>query len=127
MTKKVIKHALFTYATPDGGEAVALRGQTVDLSDEDVARGERFDAFTDGGAPQPVGQLSPYPLDGGQAEQDAWVTNGTVEEIVDAVGARPEIAASVVTAEQRRGASARKTLLSALSESTTSSVPTRKR
>lgn len=44
MAERTIKAHFFTY----GGRA-AFRGQTVDLSDEDIARGERLGAFEDGG------------------------------------------------------------------------------
>jgi len=115
-TKRKIRHALFTYGVPGGGQAVAFRGQTVDLLSEDVERGEKFDAFDSPGAePELAGDLAPFPKDGTDAERDSWVANGTIKEVTDAVAADPDIAEAVLAAEQRRGESARKTLLAALS------------
>lgn len=115
--KRTVRHALFTYALPGGGQAVAFRGQTVELSEEDAERGDALGAFTEGGdTPEPAGDLAPFPKEGTDAERDAWVRNGTVEEITNAVHDDPEIAPAVIAAEERRGSSARKTLLAALAE-----------
>jgi hypothetical protein len=115
--KRTIAHALFTYEPEDGGQAIALRGATVDLLPADIERGEKHQAFTAkaGQMPTPSGSTLPeYPKTGTPAEQDNWVTSGTVEEILAAVNADPAIADSVTAAEGRRKDSARKTLLEAL-------------
>jgi hypothetical protein len=119
LEKRTIQHSLFTYDLPGGGQAIALRGATVDLLPHDVERGEKFDAFTAkaGVLPEPSGSMLPvYPVDGSEAEQDAWVDSGSVQEILTAVAERPEIAASVIAAEQRRRDDARKTLLEPLAK-----------
>lgn len=117
---RTIRHGLFSYDLPDGGQAIAWRGDTVDLLPHDVERGERHQAFT-----ASVGQLPEPPAsstlpvlnpDASDAEADAWVESGTVQEILDAVNARPEILSAVIAAEQRRKDNARKTLLEALAK-----------
>jgi len=45
LQERVIQHGLFTYTGPDGSELIAYRGQTVALSESDIARGEKHDAF----------------------------------------------------------------------------------
>jgi hypothetical protein len=46
MADKIIKTASFWYAGPNGVERTALRGETVNITDEaDLERGERLDAF----------------------------------------------------------------------------------
>lgn len=115
--KRTIRHALFTYALPGGGEAIATRGHTVELGQADIERGERFGAFTDkvGEKPEPEGStLPPFPVEGSEAEADAWVVAGTVDEIVKAVNEDPSIAGAVLAAEQRRKDDARSTLLAAV-------------
>lgn len=115
--QRTIAHALFSYRLPGGGEAIAMRGQTVNLLPADIKRGERFGAFTQavGEKPTPTGSTLPgYPADESEAEQDAWVVAGTEDEILAAVNGKPEIVDSVIRAEQRRKDSARSTLLLAL-------------
>lgn len=117
--KRTIAHALFTYRDESGAEQIAFRGAEVDLAPADVARGEKHDAFVvEGDEPSRLGDLAEYPLGEGtdvpQAEQDAWVRAGKIDEIVAAVNARPEIAQSVLDAETRRGEQARKGLLTSL-------------
>lgn len=45
LTPRTVKHALFEYTDAEGRRSVALRGEQVRLSEADLARGERFDAF----------------------------------------------------------------------------------
>lgn len=46
MGNKIIKTGSFWYRGQDGVERTALRGETVDLTDDgDIERGERLDAF----------------------------------------------------------------------------------
>ena len=115
--KRTIAHALFTYVHPvHGGSGMAFRGDTVDLLADDIERGEKFDAFTDkvGVKPTPQGStLAGFPAEG-DAEQDAWVKSGTIEEIMTAVREDPAIAPKVLKAEERRKDQARKGLLEAL-------------
>ena len=114
--QRTIKHALFSYALPSGGEAIAFRGQTIDLLSDDITRGEKFGAFTAGVGELPTSQgslLPAYPVDN-QVEQDAWIVSGSEEEILSAVNAQPEIVDSVIAAEARRGDAARKPLLESL-------------
>lgn len=118
LERRTIRHNLFSYALPGGGEAIAFRGATVELMPADIARGEKFDAFTAnvGDSPDPPSgsSLPPFPVDGTDAEQLAWAESGTVPEIVAAVNAQPEIVTAVVNAEQRRKGDARKSLLETL-------------
>lgn len=120
LEKRTVRHGLFSYDLPGGGQAIAFRGSTVDLLPHDVERGEKFDAFTPnvGDSPDPPA-ASTLPVlnpDATDAEADAWVESGTVPEIVDAVNARPEILSAVLAAEQRRKGDARKSLLEALAK-----------
>lgn len=116
---RTIRHDMFTYDLPNGGQAIARRGDTVDLLPHDVKRGHRFEAFTakPGLLPEPAASTLPaFPLDGSMVEHDAWVGSGSVQEIITAVNLRPEILTTVVAAEQRRGDAARSTLLDALAK-----------
>jgi hypothetical protein len=116
---RTILHGMFTYDLPGGGQAIARRGDTVGLLPHDVERGERFHAFTakPGQLPEPAGSILPaFPIEGSEAEQDGWVGSGSVQEIITAVNARPEILTAVIAAEQRRGDAARTTLLAALAK-----------
>jgi hypothetical protein len=58
--------------------------------------------------------LPPFQADASDAEKMAWVESGTVQEIVAAVNAQPEILPAVIAAEESRKGDARKTLLDAL-------------
>lgn len=120
LEKRTIRHGMFSYDLPGGGQAIAMRGDTVDLLPHDVARGEKFDAFTAkvGQMPEPpaASTLPVLSAEASDAEADAWVESGTVPEIVDAVNARPEILSAVLAAEQRRKSDARKSLLEALAK-----------
>lgn len=118
LEERTIRHSLFTYDLPDGGQAIAMRGSTVQLLPHDIERGERFDAFTpDGELPEPSGSTLPgFPLEASEAEQDNWVGSASIQEILTAVGERPETLEPVLAAEQRRGDAARKTLLEALAK-----------
>lgn len=116
---RTIAHALFWYADPDQPkvERMARRGDTVDLLEADIARGEAHGAFTGKVGAEPEvsqGTLLDFPAEGSEADQDAWVTSGKVDEVVDYVRAHPEHVDLVLAAEQRRGDSARKTLLESL-------------
>lgn len=116
---RTIRHDMFTYDLPNGGQAIARRGDTVDLLPHDIERGHRFEAFTakPGLLPEPAASTLPaFPLDGSMVEHDAWVGSGSVQEIITAVNLRPEILTTVVAAEQRRGDAARSTLLDALAK-----------
>lgn len=120
LEQRTIRHGLFSYDLPGGGQAIAFRGSTVDLLPHDIERGEKFDAFTAkvGDSPDPPAS-STLPVlgeDASDAEANAWVESGTVQEIIDAVHARPEILPAVIAAEQRRKGDARKTLLDALAK-----------
>lgn len=42
--KRTVVHALFTYRDSDGVQQTALRGQTVELTDEELKRAERLEA-----------------------------------------------------------------------------------
>lgn len=41
---RIVRHALFTYRDEQGLERTALRGQTVELTDEELERAERLEA-----------------------------------------------------------------------------------
>lgn len=108
--KRTVRHALFEY---EKGTRIAFRGQEVELLPEDVERGERGDdpAVT-AGSLDPVGTLSAFPED--EAEQDRWLKEATVEEVLQEARRNPESADGILAAEERRGKDARKTLLTAL-------------
>jgi hypothetical protein len=117
MEKRTVQHNLFSYDLPAGGQAMAMRGETVDLLPHDVAKGERFNAFTakPGTLPEPAGSTLPaFPVDGSEAEQEGWVSSGSVQEILNEVALHPETLSLVIAAEQRRADASRKTLLDAL-------------
>lgn len=119
LEKRTIRHDLFAYDLPGGGQAIARRGDTVDLMAHDVTRGDKFEAFTGkvGATPDPptASTLPAFPIEGTEAEQDAWMDSGTVPEIVATVNADPAILTAVLAAEGRRGEDkARRSLLEAL-------------
>lgn len=116
--KRTIRHHLFSYDLPGGGNRIGFRGETVDLLAHDIARGEKFDAFTPKVGDEPDAPtnstLAALKSDASDEDMDGWVMSGSVSEIMAAVNGDPEKARQVLDAEQRRGDDARKTLLDPL-------------
>lgn len=53
--KRTVVHALLTYSDENGHELMALRGQEVELGDEELERAERFGAVVEGPLPAAPG------------------------------------------------------------------------
>lgn len=54
-TTRTVRHALFEYTDPKGVRRIASRGQQIEVSDEDLARGEEHGAlFGEDGPPNPI-------------------------------------------------------------------------
>lgn len=122
-TKRRVVHALFTYRDQAGGEAVAFRGDDIEVLAADLERGDKFGALAAPGAElEPAGDLVAYPLDGAKSEQDAWVRAAKVDEVIAAVNRDPGIAQSVLDAEERRGDQTRTTLVASLTTFIASNV-----
>jgi hypothetical protein len=121
-TKKTIAHALFWYRDPadEKVERLARRGDTVELLEADVKRGEEHGAFTAkvGQEPDaPTGSTLPdFPAEGSQQEQDSWVDAGKVDEILAYAAAHPDQRQAITDAESRRGDKARSTLIEGLAK-----------
>lgn len=82
MAKKTIRFASFKYTDKDGVHRVAFRGDTVNLPDSEVERGERVGAFGDPNA-APAGELDVLTADSTDEEFDAWVATAKNKEIED--------------------------------------------
>ena len=114
-TRRKVVHAVFTYDDGNGGQAIAFRGSLIDVLPADLERGEKFGALAAPVAELDAGgTLTVYPIDGTAAEQDAWVKSAKVDEVIAEVNRHPEIAQSVLDAEERRGDQARTTLVASL-------------
>lgn len=119
-TRKTISHALFWYLDGDGVERTALRGQTVDLIEADVTRGEEAGAFTTEVGDEPAApegsHLTPLTDTPSDAEYNAYVDSGLVDEVLAWAAEHPEHRTGLGDAESRRGDKARKTLITALAK-----------
>lgn len=72
MPKKLVIHALFTYTDPSSKQRrTAFRGDTINVSKEDAARGERFGAFGT------AADLVPAGLDEGVVDVPSQEPTGT--------------------------------------------------
>lgn len=45
MATRVVRHAVFAFVDPEGVNRLALRGQTIEIDGDELARGERFEAL----------------------------------------------------------------------------------
>jgi hypothetical protein len=121
-TSKTIAHALFWYTDPDDEkrERTALRGQTVDLLDADVARGEAAGAFTAEVGDEPDAptdsRMAPLPESPTDVEYDAYVDAAKVDEVLNWASEHPEHRKGLGDAESRRGDKARTTLIEGLAK-----------
>jgi hypothetical protein len=113
MAEKTIRIRFFTYNVEvdhpsDPGEKMimsqtAWRGETVDLNDADVKRGEAIHAFV-GSEPEEAESSAGVALDldsASDAELAEWIENDkpTVQEVVDAADGDPELADRLLDAE----------------------------
>lgn len=55
MSKRTVAHALFTYQDEKGGQRMALRGQEIELSGDELKRAEELGAVVDGDLDGPTG------------------------------------------------------------------------
>lgn len=62
--------------------------------------------------------LGAYPLAGSEADQDAWIANAKVGDVIGYVVEYPETGTSVLAAEQRKGEKARSSLIAELTKLT---------
>lgn len=125
MPERTIAHKAFTYSVPAPHptepdktiltERLARRGDTVDLDDRDVKRGEEHGAFV------PEGQVLPEigaPVDttvGSDDHLDDYVREHGVSEIVEHAGGDPTVARRLLDAENRvTGNDPRSTLVDGL-------------
>lgn len=105
MAKRTIAIRSYFYHTAEGAPATAMKGDTIDFSDEEVARGERLGAFTSkpskGGGAAPAaaiendadGQAAPA---GNENEIVTDPAAGTVDELVAYLTEnKPNVAATV--------------------------------
>lgn len=117
MAQRTIKTSAFRH----GGSKYALRGETVDLDEADIARGERGDAFVTEGEELPAGP-QPDPEDVGLATEEevrAFVRSASKNTLLDWFVLNPEKAAwagPVALDEERNGRSTRSTVVSALEQ-----------
>lgn len=100
---RIVRHALFTYRDEQGLERTALRGQTVELTDDELERAERLEAVaaeddTDVLAASPVvAPLTPDEVlaagaqadDAGSDEQVGETTETVTDPTVDGGTAKP--------------------------------------
>lgn len=125
MPKAIIRHRAFPYYVdredPTTGNTIRVellgrRGEEVELSDADYARGERLGSFI----PQPTEETPEGVLDPATAditELATWIEEDkpTVNEVVEASGGDPNIAARLLEAEEMATqGTPRKTLVDAL-------------
>ncbi|TFV90397.1 hypothetical protein [Blastococcus sp. CT_GayMR16] len=74
--ERVVKHAVFTYLDSDGVYRTALRGETISIDGDELARGERFDVFFDD---DEAADVKP-PLDGALVGDDE-ILDGEIGEV----------------------------------------------
>lgn len=126
MPKRTIKHRAFTYyedaTDPITKRKVALektarRGEEVDLSEQDAARGDKFDAFyTDEELARiNAGETPEGTFNAAAASEEQlveFVESAKVQEVIDASGGDPEQAQRLLDAEeQATGGEPRKTVV----------------
>lgn len=104
MSQRTIKFALFSYTDPSGRTVDAYRGDTVDLSPEDIKRGEEYGAFTDrvGQEPPSPGTIAEAtdPSLATQQELRAWVRDANEAEVVARAKDNPSEAQALLDAER---------------------------
>lgn len=129
MPKRTIKHVYFSYVepvdTPLGPVNViqtAYQGQTLDLSEEDAARGDRLGSF-EGTEPdvEPVpfvdgnsGQERAARAAAGTGDPQSFVDNATAKEVLDHAGDNPDTAEQLLSAEEGREGGPRATVVAGL-------------
>jgi intein/homing endonuclease len=83
--ERVVKHAVFSYVDPDGVYRTALRGQTISVDGDELARGERFDVFFDEDDDAAVAS----PLDGALVGDDEDLDDDELDSGTSPGGAEP--------------------------------------
>lgn len=101
MATVTIRHASFKYTDEDGRHQVAFRGQTVDIPQDEVKRGEAFNAFTDGGEPEDNGTMSALSAEATDQERIAWVKQAKVDEVGEYLDEHPDQAEAILDAEHQ--------------------------
>ena len=123
MALRTIQDASFHFKSADGPYVLAMRGETHDIPEEDIIRGEKCGSFTavPGEEPRPPeGSFIPkIELDWSEEDFVSFVDAGTTNEILERLGelvpeVQPQAALSLIQAEQSRGETARGPLLVAL-------------
>jgi len=124
-----VDYALVRYTRPDGTvlrEVPVRRGEQLpdDAPAAEVKRLEQLGAFgavqesSRRGSEPPELPDTPFPTDGAQEEQVAWLESASVKQVLAvAEQGDDEMRAALLAAEESRGDTARKTLLDRLSPS----------
>lgn len=119
MAERTIAHALFTH-TVDGRSQMALRGETVELSEEDIERGERFGAFVDDPDDlEHFGKLPTFEYDADDvADIEAWLRSASPADVSAAVEAAArqgvDVTGLMLAGEVGRGTEARRQVVQLL-------------
>jgi hypothetical protein len=104
MPERTVTAVGFRYEDPDGYVKLAVRGETINLSDEEAARGDRLGAFAVESLPEakrpsdPTVEATIGP-DSTDDELEAFVKEAKVTEVVDAAGGDAAFAQRLLEAE----------------------------
>jgi hypothetical protein len=97
MAERTIKILSFNYSDAEGNWRTAWQGQSVELSEEDIARGEEAGAFvTEEVAADEAGAIS---LESTDEELEAFVKDAKISKVVEAAGQDAEFAKRLLEAE----------------------------
>lgn len=96
MQTRTIKILLFRWVDGDGYDRYARKGETVELSDEDAARGDSDGAFVTEEDEAPAPTIGPESTD---AELSEFVKGAKVGEVVALAEGNPEFAHRLIAAE----------------------------
>jgi hypothetical protein len=102
MAKRTVRHALFSYMHPKLGWQVAFRGEEIDVTGDELARGEKNEAFLPAGKtqlPTAPGSVGRFPSMSPE-EQTAWAHAASPEEIVDEAQQDPSLIPQLLAAEK---------------------------
>jgi hypothetical protein len=105
MAKRKVILGEHLYWDERGIQRIAQRGAVIDLSEEEIARGEALEAIGPVDAPLTEGPFDPAQLS--DEELQAWVGSAKVAEVVSYAG-NATIASRLLEAEQNRDGDPRK-------------------